>query len=101
MELSPSWVAEELWLSSALSASCSPSWVTCATTGMVAKASIAKSAANKINFFNTYLLFDVTFSRSLLYNWWHETTLEAAPHPPKGGFLPTENMILWTRQCRS
>jgi hypothetical protein len=28
---------------------------------MAAKANIAKSAANNINFFNTYLLFGVTF----------------------------------------
>src|ERR687894_9139 len=52
MELSPSWVDEESWLRSALSPSCSPSCVTCAMAGMAATASIAKSAANNINFFN-------------------------------------------------
>src|SRR5918995_3850902 len=51
MELSPSWVDEDSWLRSPLSASCSPSWVTWAMAGMAATASIAKSAANSINFF--------------------------------------------------
>jgi hypothetical protein len=37
-------------LSSPLSPSCSSSWLTCAMTGTAAKASIAKSAANNINF---------------------------------------------------
>src|SRR5918999_4089398 len=52
MELSPSWVDEASWLRSALSPSCSPSWVTWAMAGMAATASIANSAANSINFFN-------------------------------------------------
>src|ERR687897_1117704 len=53
MELSPSWVDEDSWLRSALSPSCSPSWVTWAMAGMAATASIAKSAANNISFFNS------------------------------------------------
>src|ERR671911_2380819 len=57
MELLPSWVDEESWLRSALSPSCSPSWVTWAMAGMAATASIAKSAANNINFFIPLLPF--------------------------------------------
>src|SRR5919199_6933025 len=52
LELSPLPVTEKFWLISALSASCSSSCVTCAMTGTAAKASIAKSAANNISFFN-------------------------------------------------
>src|SRR5918997_3232523 len=52
MELSPSWVDEDSWSSSPLSPSCSSSWVTWAMAGMAATASIAKSAANNISFFN-------------------------------------------------
>src|SRR5215216_6564771 len=51
VELSPSLVTEKSWLSSALSASCSSSCVTCAMAGIAATATIARSAANNINFF--------------------------------------------------
>src|ERR687889_887121 len=52
LELSPSLVTVNDWLSSPLSPSCSSSCVTCAMTGTAARASIAKSAANNISFFN-------------------------------------------------
>src|SRR5919112_757618 len=69
MELSPSWVDEDSWLSSPLSASCSASWVTWAMAGMAATASIAKSAANSINFFIfSYLrLWNLTNLHKLLH----------------------------------
>src|ERR687890_1889569 len=64
MELLPSWVDEESWLRSALSPSCSFSWVTWAMAGMAATASIAKSAASIINFFNFYLFSSVILAES-------------------------------------
>src|ERR671911_2845063 len=57
MELLPSWVDEASWLRSALSPSCSSSWVTWAMAGIAATASIARSAASIINFFIPLLLF--------------------------------------------
>src|SRR5918994_5565448 len=57
MELSPSWVDEASWLRSALSPSCSCSWVTWAMAGIAATVSIARSAASIINFFIPLLLF--------------------------------------------
>src|SRR5215218_9345594 len=63
LELSPSWVAEKSWLSSPLSPSCSSSWLICAMAGIAATASIAKSAANSINFFIFYLPPSVTPGR--------------------------------------
>src|SRR5918997_1870839 len=70
MELSPSWVDEESWLRSALSPSCSSSWVTWAMAGMAATASIAKSAANNISFFNFTPPYERAFN-DIVYSFIH------------------------------
>src|SRR5215207_1903966 len=65
MELSPSWVDEESWLRSALSPSCSPSWVTWAMAGIAATATIARSAANNISFFFVNFFYPLFFCLAL------------------------------------
>src|SRR5918993_3607966 len=70
MELSPSWVDEASWLRSALSPSCSSSWVTWAMAGMAATASIAKSAANNISFFNFTPPYERAFN-DIVYSFIH------------------------------
>src|ERR687894_1259441 len=70
MELSPSWVDEESWLRSPLSPSCSSSWVTWAMAGMAATASIAKSAANNISFFNFTPPYERAFN-DIVYSFIH------------------------------
>src|ERR687898_617531 len=70
MELSPDWVCSEDWSNSPLSPSCSTSSVTWAMAGMAATASIAKSAANNISFFNFTPPYERAFN-DIVYSFIH------------------------------